>query len=127
MWPSLAIALPVFLIGLLVYVSFAMLLAFFRGSYLDLSGVVLCVVLMSISGLFYIIGGQYLMSKLLHLLPISGYHGRLDGWRFVLLPVVIGVVAGSAPAAAGTGPSSWKRSARIMCAPRAPRDCRRRA
>ncbi|NIA01497.1 MAG: ABC transporter permease, partial [Planctomycetia bacterium] len=60
MWPSLAIALPTLLIGLLVNISFAMLLAFFRGTYLDLSGVTLCVVLMSISGLFYIIGGQYL-------------------------------------------------------------------
>ena len=93
MWPSLAIALPVFLIGLLVYISFAMLLAFFRGSYLDLSGVVLCVVLMSISGLFYIIGGQYLISKMLHLLPVSGYQPGWLAWRFVLLPVVIGVVA----------------------------------
>jgi peptide/nickel transport system permease protein len=94
MWPSLAIALPVFLIGLLVYISFAMLLAFFRGSYLDLSGVVLCVVLMSISGLFYIIGGQYLISKVLHLLPVSGYQPGWLAWRFVLLPVVIGVIAG---------------------------------
>lgn len=94
MWPSLAIAVPVLLLGLLVYISFAMLLAFFRGSYLDLSGVVLCVMLMSISGLFYIIGGQYLLSKLFHLLPISGYQPGVLAWRFVLLPVVIGVIAG---------------------------------
>ena len=87
MWPSLAIALPQFLVGLLVYVSFAMLLAFFRGSYLDVSGVVLCVVLMSISGLFYIIAGQYLFSKLLHLFPVSGYEPGWLAWRFVLLPV----------------------------------------
>jgi peptide/nickel transport system permease protein len=94
MWPSLAIALPQFLVGLLVYVSFAMLLAFFRGSYLDVSGVVLCVVLMSISGLFYIIAGQYVFSKLLHLFPVSGYEPGWLAWRFVLLPVVIGVIAG---------------------------------
>ncbi len=94
MWPSLAIALPVFLIGLLVYISFAMLLAFFRGSYLDISGVVLCVVLMSISGLFYIIGGQYLFSKILHLVPVSGYEPGWLAWRFVLLPVAIGIFAG---------------------------------
>ena len=59
MWPSLAIALPVFLVGILVHITFAMLLAFFRGSYLDTSGVVLCVIMMSISSLFYVIGGQY--------------------------------------------------------------------
>lgn len=94
MWPSLAIALPVFVIGLLVYISFAMLLAFFRGSYLDLSGVVLCVILMSVSGLFYIIGGQYLFSKLFHLVPVSGYQPGWLAWRFVLLPIAIGVFAG---------------------------------
>jgi peptide/nickel transport system permease protein len=94
MWPSLAIALPQFMIGLLVYISFAMLLAFFRGSYLDVSGVVLCVVLMSISGLFYIIAGQYVFSKMLHLFPISGYEPGWLAWRFVMLPVVIGVLAG---------------------------------
>jgi peptide/nickel transport system permease protein len=94
MWASLAIAVPQFMIGLLVYISFAMLLAFFRGSYLDVSGVVLCVILMSISGLFYIIAGQYLFSKLLHLFPISGYEPGWLAWRFVMLPVVIGVFAG---------------------------------
>lgn len=94
MWPSLAIALPTFLLGLLVYISFAMLLAFFRGSYLDVSGVVLCVILMSISGLFYIIAGQYLFSKMFHLVPVSGYEPGLLAWRFVLLPIAIGVFAG---------------------------------
>jgi peptide/nickel transport system permease protein len=94
MWPSLAIALPQFLMGLLVYVSFAMLLVFFRGTYLDVSGVILCVVLMSISTLFYIIGGQYVFSKLMHLFPISGYEPGIQAWRFVVLPVVIGLVGG---------------------------------
>jgi ABC-type transport system substrate-binding protein/ABC-type dipeptide/oligopeptide/nickel transport system permease subunit len=73
MWPSLAIALPTFLVGLLAYISFALLLVFFRGTPLDTAGVVLCVALMSISGLFYVIGGQYLMGKLWHWFPISGY------------------------------------------------------
>jgi peptide/nickel transport system permease protein len=94
MWPSLAIALPVFLIGLLVYISVSMLLAFFRGTYVDVSGVVACVILMSVSGLFYIIGGQYLFSKVLHLVPVSGYEPGWLAWRFVLLPVAIGVFAG---------------------------------
>ncbi|MBL8396479.1 MAG: ABC transporter permease [Candidatus Accumulibacter sp.] len=94
MGPSLAIALPTFLLGLLVTVSFALLLTFFRASYLDVWGVVLCVALMSISGLFYIIGGQYLVSKLWKLVPISGYGGGLDAWKFVILPVLIGVASG---------------------------------
>ncbi len=94
MGPSLAIALPTFVLGLLVTVSFALLLTFFRASYLDFWGVVGCVAMMSISGLFYIIGGQYLVSKIWRLVPISGYGGGLDAWKFLLLPVLIGIVSG---------------------------------
>jgi peptide/nickel transport system permease protein len=94
MGPSLAIALPTFLVGLVVYVSFALLMTLFRATALDMAGVALCVFLMSISGLFYIIGGQFLVSKLWHLVPISGYSGGLDSFKFVVLPILIGVVGG---------------------------------
>ena len=104
MWPSLVIAVPTLIIGLLVNITFAMLIAFFRGTYLDLSGVVLCVVLMSISGLFYIIGGQFLIGKVLHLVPISGYDGGVEAFKFVLLPVIVGVIGGI-----GSG-SRWYRT-----------------
>ncbi len=94
MWPSLAIAVPTFLVGLLVYVSFALMLVFFRTTCVDLGGVVLCVVLMSISTMFYIIGGQYLIGKLWSLVPISGYGDTGPGAvRFLLLPVVVGIAA----------------------------------
>ena len=94
MWPSLALALPVFLVGLAVCISFALLMAFFRATYLDFWGVVLCVAMMSISTLFYIIGGQYVASKVWHLVPISGYAGGLDAAKFLVLPVLIGVISG---------------------------------
>ena len=94
MWPSLAIALPVFLVGIAVNITFALFMAFFRASYIDFWGVVLCVAMMSISTLFYIISGQFFASKLWRLVPISGYDGGLDAARFVILPVLIGVVSG---------------------------------
>jgi len=94
MWPSLIIALPVFVIGILANITFALLVAFFRATYIDVWGVVLCVILMSISGLFYIIGGQYLIGKILHLVPISGYDTGLDAAKFLILPVLIGIIAG---------------------------------
>ena len=94
MGPSLAIALPTFILGLLVTVTVALVLAFFRATVLDFWGVVLCVAMMSVSGLFYIIGGQYLISKMWRLVPISGFGEGWEAWRFVVLPVVIGVVAG---------------------------------
>ncbi|MDR1934541.1 MAG: ABC transporter permease [Candidatus Accumulibacter sp.] len=94
MMPSLAIAVPTFALGLFVSVSCALLLAFFRATRLDFWGVVLCVAMMSVSGLFYIIGGQYLVSKLWRLVPISGFGEGLDAWKFLILPVAIGVVSG---------------------------------
>jgi peptide/nickel transport system permease protein len=94
MGPSLAIALPTFILGLFVTVTFALTLAFFRATAFDFWGVVLCVAMMSISGLFYIIGGQFLISKVWRLVPISGYADGIDAWRFLLLPVFIGVISG---------------------------------
>ncbi len=104
MWPSLALALPTFLIGLLFNVTIALLMAFFRATYLDFWGVVLCVAMMSISGLFYIIGGQYLISKLWNLVPISGFSGGFDAFKFLALPVAVGVIGG-----VGSG-ARWYRS-----------------
>ena len=104
MGPSLALAIPVFLVGLAVNITFALGMAFFRATYLDLWGVVLCVAMMSISTLFYIIGGQYLISKLWHLVPISGYAGGADAAKFVVLPALIGVFGGI-----GAG-SRWYRT-----------------
>jgi peptide/nickel transport system permease protein len=104
MGPSLALAIPVFLVGLAVNITFALGMAFFRATYLDLWGVILCVAMMSISSLFYIIGGQYLISKLWHLVPISGYEGGVDAMKFLFLPVLIGVIGGI-----GAG-SRWYRT-----------------
>lgn len=94
MWPSLAIALPTLVLGILVDIMFAMTMTFFRGSYLDLSGVVVCIILLSISSLFYIIGGQYLFAKSLNLVPISGYESGLGSIKFILLPIIIAIISG---------------------------------
>lgn len=94
MWPSLAIALPSFILGMLANITFALIVAFFRATYIDFLSVVTCVVLMSISGLFYIIGGQFLIGKILHWVPISGYDLGANAIKFTILPVLIGVIAG---------------------------------
>ena len=94
MGPSLAVAVPVFVLGLFAAISFALLLVYFRATYLDFAGVVLCVAMMSVSGLFYIIGGQWLVSKVWHLVPISGYAEGLSAAKFIVLPVIVAVLAG---------------------------------
>lgn len=94
MWPSLALALPSLILGLTVNVCVALMMVLFRNTYLELGSMVLCVMLMSISSLFYIIGGQFYIGKLLKLVPISGYSGGADAFKFMVLPVLIGVVSG---------------------------------
>jgi peptide/nickel transport system permease protein len=92
MWPSLAIALPILLFDIITNIILAMAMAFFRSTYLDVMGVVICIILMSISSLFYIIGGQYLFGKLLRLVPISGYDDGINALKFIALPVIVAVI-----------------------------------
>ena len=95
MFPSLVISIPTFVIGLIVNITFAIILAYLRGTYVDNWGTVICVLLMSVSTLFYIIGGQYLFGKVLKLFPISGYDTGVHAIKFILLPVIIGVITGT--------------------------------
>ncbi len=94
MWPSLAIALPELIVGLSLNITLALGIALFRGTYMDAWGLVILVVMMSVSPIFYIVGGQFLISKLLRLVPISGYEEGFSAIKFLLLPILIGVVSG---------------------------------
>ena len=94
MWPSLTITVPLFFLSLLVYIASAMLIAYARGTYLDLWGLIACVILMSISLLFYIIGGQWILGNALRLFPVSGFDPGLRSFKFVLLPILIGLAGG---------------------------------
>jgi peptide/nickel transport system permease protein len=93
MWVSLKLALPIFILQIIATTSFALLLTMLRHTRLDLWGVITCVVLLSISSLFYIIVGQYLFSRVLKLVPISGYAEGLDVVRFLILPVALSALA----------------------------------
>lgn len=94
MWPSLMVALPILLCGIFVNICFSLCMAFFKSTYIDVSAVIFCIILMSISSLFYIIGGQYLFGKVLKLVPISGFADGYSGFKFVILPAVVGVISG---------------------------------
>jgi peptide/nickel transport system permease protein len=93
--PSLALTVPLFLLAVPLALSLALLVAFFRETYIDRAGVVVCVLAMSISMLLYIVGGQYLIGKVLRWFPISGFDARPGVVaRFLALPVLIGLVGG---------------------------------
>ena len=90
---SIQLALPIFVMQVLASVSFALLLLLFRNTRLDLAGVVLCVIALSISSLFYIIVGQFTFARVMKLVPISGFGAGLDLIRFLALPVLLSVIA----------------------------------
>lgn len=93
MWVSMQLALPIFILQVIASTAFALLLVMFRHTRLDLWGVVACVLMLSISSLFYIIVGQYLFARVLKLVPISGYAAGLDAVRFLVLPVLLSALA----------------------------------
>ena len=93
MWVSVQLALPLFVLQLIASVAFALLLALARHTRLDLWGVVACVLMLSISSLFYIIVGQYFFSRVLRLAPISGYVGGWDVVKFLVLPIGLSLIA----------------------------------
>lgn len=99
MWPSLALAIPTFILGLLVSIAFSLSLVFFRSTRLDFWGVVLCVFMLSISGLFYIIAGQWLFSKILRLVPYSGFAWGWDTVKFLALPILVAIISRLGPEA----------------------------
>jgi len=91
--PSLALALPTFLLGVFVVVVVSLVMVFFRNTYVEFWSVAFAVFLLSVSGLFYIIAGQFLFSTVLKLVPASGFAGGMDMVAFLVLPVVIGIVS----------------------------------
>jgi len=92
--PSLALTVPLFVVGVTLAIAVALLTAFLRDSYLDRSALVLSVVIMSVSILLYIVGGQYVVGKVLRWFPISGFDpSPLVIARFLALPILVGVVA----------------------------------
>ena len=92
---SLAVTVPIFVAGLGIGLFFAMIVAFYRATYVDNWALVICVIMMSISIMFYILGGQYLISIKLRLTPVSGFDTHpLYMLKFLVLPVAIGILGG---------------------------------
>jgi peptide/nickel transport system permease protein len=93
--PTLSVTLPLLGLSIPLALALALLVAFFRETYIDRAGVVACVLAMSVSILVYILGGQFLFGKLLRWFPISGFDPDPSVLaRFVALPVLVGLVAG---------------------------------
>ncbi len=92
---SLYTTVPTFIIGLVLGVLFAMIVAFYRGTYVDTWALFVCVIMMSISPLFYIVGGQYLVAIHMRLTPVSGFDEQMPHTlKFLVLPILVMIIGG---------------------------------
>jgi peptide/nickel transport system permease protein len=91
--PSLCLMVPMFIGTMVISISFALIVAFLRGTVWDHLIVILCVAGMSIPYLSFIIFGQYFFAYKLDWFPIFYAPDRPMAYS-VILPVLIGVVAG---------------------------------
>lgn len=90
--PTLSLTIPAFLVGGLVSVVLALLVAFYRGSLLDTSLTIVAIAAISISSLVYILVFQWLLADQWKLFPIWGYEYGMGAATFVALPVLIWVL-----------------------------------
>lgn len=92
--PSLLIAVPTLLFGLIVNIALSVFWVTLKDTRLEPWSILTCVALMSISALFYIVLGQFIFSKTLKWMPISGYVDGWAGFKFLVLPIIVGIVSG---------------------------------
>ena len=88
--PSLAITGPLFIISNLVAISLALLVAFYRGKFIDKFILILSIAGMSIPSLAVVLFGQWFFGYKLGWFEISGYeHGFPDFIPYVILPIIL--------------------------------------
>lgn len=88
--PSLALTVPMFLVGLMIEIALALFCAFFRDTFIDRFFVVFSVILMSVNYLVWIVFGQYFLGYVMRWFPVWGF----ESWRYLVLPCLIGVISG---------------------------------
>jgi peptide/nickel transport system permease protein len=97
--PSLTVLLPILIVGTLLAMGLALLVAYRRGSLTDRAIMIGCTVGQSVSILVYIIVFQYVFAYQLGWFPVQGW-GQ-DFWinllQFSALPVIVGVAVSLAP------------------------------
>ena len=78
-----------------------------------------------LGAVLYVILGQYLVSMLLRLVPIFGYDVGLVAVKFIVLPVLVGVVGGNGSSTRLYRTFFSRKLTKIMYAPHVLRVCRK--
>ena len=92
--PSLSLTVPMFFGLLLTSITISMVIAQKRGTFMDTGLVFLCVMGMSVPSLAIILYGQYFLAYKFGWFPVLGYERGWGGARYLVLPVLLGVMAG---------------------------------
>jgi peptide/nickel transport system permease protein len=90
--PSLSLAVPAFAIETALALALALFCAFYRGTFVDRTIVVLAVAGISVPSLAYIIFGQYFLAYEWSLFPIFGWEPPPAGLVFLVLPGLIWIL-----------------------------------
>jgi peptide/nickel transport system permease protein len=97
--PSLTVLVPMLVIGTLLSMGMALLVAYRRGSLTDRAIMISCTVGQSISILVYIIVFQYVFAFQLGWFPVQGWGQDFASnlLKFSVLPILVGVAVSLAP------------------------------
>ncbi|OFZ18323.1 MAG: peptide ABC transporter permease [Bdellovibrionales bacterium GWB1_55_8] len=91
--PSLTLTVPAFLVTTVFSVLMGLLVAYFRGRWIDRIVVIGCVIGMSVPMLAFILFGQYFLAYKMGLFPIHGFDPAWpERFHHILLPALIWVV-----------------------------------
>lgn len=86
---SLLFASIAFVISVSISIVLALFVAFWRGTWIDRTIVITCVIGISVPSLAYILFGQYFLAYKLDLFPISGYAPWPETMSYIALPIII--------------------------------------
>jgi len=97
--PSLTVLVPMLVLGTVMSMAAAMLVAYLRGSLTDRAIMIGCTVGQSVSILVYILVFQYVLAYRLGWFPVQGWgNGFAENLlRYSALPVIVGVIVSLAP------------------------------
>lgn len=94
---SLSLTAPPFVIGTIINLIIALIISYYRGSWLDKWSRVLFVISMSVSYLVYIIVFQYVLAYKFEWFPIQGFESGLASMKYLALPWIIMTVVSMGP------------------------------
>jgi peptide/nickel transport system permease protein len=97
--PSLTVLVPMLVVGTVMAMAAAMLVAYLRGSLTDRAIMIGCTVGQSVSILVYILVFQYVLAYRLGWFPVQGWGNGLaeNLFRYSALPIIVGVIVSLAP------------------------------